>query len=279
MSDHLPTLDEHDENPADPQNESSENASGEMSFLEHLEDLRWTLLKSFIAFSAACVVIAIFLGYFSALLQWPYEFAVTSRSGEQLKGLINTSILGVFSVIFYLMLGGGLALSLPFMLYFFGQFIAPGLTSSELKLLRPSCMAAFLLFIVGASFSFFVLVPAALRASILFNELLGFEALWTAASYYGLMTWMVIGVGMAFEFPLILLILVYLNVINVDQLVKFRKLSFVVFLCIGAVVTPTTDPVTFILLALPLTILYELAIIGARRIPQKEAPIEEEDIL
>lgn len=237
----------------------------EMTFLDHLEDLRWTIAKSFMAFGIACFLIAFFLSQFSELLRWPYEFAVSGRD-IQMSGLINTSILGVFSVIFYLLIGGGLALSLPFILYFIAQFVIPGLNERELHMVRPACLAAFLLFILGAAFSFFVLVPAALRASIIFNEMLGFAPLWTAASYYGLLTWMVLGVGIAFQFPLVLLILVFLELLTKAQLVGFRKYSIVLFLCIGAVVTPTTDPVTFILLALPMSLLYELAIIGAGRI-------------
>lgn len=238
---------------------------GQMSFLDHLEDLRWTLVKSFSAFGVACILIGLFLTRFSELLRWPYLFAVSGREIE-MSGLINTSILGVFSVIFYLLLGGGFALSLPFILYFIGQFVSPGLNERELRLLRPACLGALILFIAGAAFSFFILVPAALRASIIFNEMLGFAPLWTAASYYGLLTWMVLGVGIAFQFPLVLLILVFLEILSKAQLVAFRKYSIVLFLCIGAVVTPTTDPVTFILLALPMSILYEIAIIGAGRL-------------
>lgn len=247
-----------------------EEESGHMGFLEHLEDLRWTLFKSICAFGIACILIGVFLAQFSDVLRWPYDFAVGGRELE-MSGLINTSILGVFSVIFYLLLGGGFALSLPFVLYFIGQFVAPGLNERELKLLKPACTLAFILFFLGSTFSFFILVPAALRASIIFNEILGFAPMWTAASYYGLLTWMVMGVGIAFQFPLVLMILVFLDILTRSQLIGFRKYSIVLFLCIGAVVTPTTDPVTFILLAVPMSILYELAILGAGRIERKRA--------
>jgi sec-independent protein translocase protein TatC len=250
--------------------DEADDEAEQMTFLDHLEDLRWTLFKSFIAFGVACVLIGLFLTHFSELLRWPYSFAVHGRDIE-MSGLINTSILGVFSVIFYLLLGGGFALSLPFILYFIAGFVSPGLNERELKLLRPACGGAFLLFILGACFSFFVLVPAALRASIIFNQMLGFAPLWTAASYYGLLTWMVLGVGIAFQFPLVLLILVFLDVLSHAQLVAFRKYSIILFLSIGAIVTPTTDPITFILLALPMSLLYELAIVGARRLERKRA--------
>ena len=91
------------------------------------------------------------------------------------------------------------------------------------------------------------------------------------------MVWMVLGVGIAFQFPLVLLILVFIGLLSHTQLVNFRKYSIVLFLCIGAVVTPTTDPVTFILLAGPMSILYELAILGARRIERKRLEDEEEE--
>ncbi|MEX0329900.1 MAG: twin-arginine translocase subunit TatC [Puniceicoccaceae bacterium] len=265
----LPTVDSIDDLP------EPEEEAGQMSFLDHLEELRWTLFKSFISFGLACILIGVFIAQFSDILRWPFDFAVSGREIE-MSGLINTSILGVFSVIFYLLLGGGLALSLPFILYFVGSFVAPGLNERELRLLRPACTAAFVLFLAGAAFSFFVLVPAAMRASIIFNEMLGFAPLWTASSYYGLLTWMVLGVGIAFQFPLVLLILVYLEIISRAQLVGFRRYSIVIFLCIGALVTPTTDPVTFILLAFPMSLLYELAIFGAKRIEGRIRQ-EEED--
>ena len=80
--------------------EENADAEGQMTFLDHLEDLRWTLVKSFTAFGLACLLIGAFLTRFSSILRWPYTFAVTGREIE-MAGLINTSILGVFSVIFW----------------------------------------------------------------------------------------------------------------------------------------------------------------------------------
>lgn len=239
-----------------------------MSFLEHLEELRWVLLKSFLAFLLSAVIVIVFISYFSEILRWPYEFAFAGREDVH-KGLINTSILGVFSVMFYIMLGAGISLSLPFILYFVAQFVAPGLTEKELSVLRPVCLLAFALFLSGCAFSFFVLVPTALRASVILNEFLGFEAMWTASNYYGMLAWMVLGVGAAFQFPLLLVILVYLEFISTELLRNYRAHAFVVFLCLGAIVTPTTDPVTFLLLALPLSVFYEAAIFGGARVERQ----------
>jgi sec-independent protein translocase protein TatC len=251
----------------------------EMPLLDHLEELRWVLVKSLAAFLIACILVAVFLTLFADMMQWPYRFAVRGESVMAMgaEGLINTSILGVFSVIFYLIIGGGFSLSLPAALFFLSQYIAPALTHRELKMLRPACYTALGLFLLGCLFSFFVLVPAALRASLLFNEMLGFQPFWTASSYYALLVWMVLGVGMAFEFPLILLILIHLEILSTQFLRTYRRHSFVVFLCIGALVTPTTDPVTFIFLALPMYLLYEAAIVAGVRLERwKAAQVDDE---
>lgn len=260
----------------DPDTEEDQPDREGMSFFDHLEDLRWTIGKCFIAFFVAAVLVGLFLAQFSGLLQWPYHFATSGRE-MQMEGLINTSILGVFSVIFYLLIGGGFSLSLPFMLYFVAQFVAPGLTEKEMKLLKPFCSMAFGLFLIGVLFSFFILAPAAMRASIVFNELLGFTPLWTAASYYALLTWMVLGIGIAFQFPLVLMILIFIGILSVKQLENFRRYSIVVFLIVAALVTPTTDPVTFLILAIPMSILYEGAIVGGRRIESNRARQREMD--
>ena len=268
-------------------------SSGEMGFLDHLEELRRTILYCVLALVIACALVMVFMKLFAGFLNWPLQMAlghdvrivdllpgvngeVPGAQGEVNKahpegaparqfGLITTSPMAVFSVILQVCFLGGIALALPFILYFVGRFVSPGLTPRELAVLRPSCAAAFALFLFGALFSYAVLVPASLKASIFFNELFGFQVLWSADRYYGLLVWMTIGIGISFEFPLLLTILVYLGVVEVDKLRRYRPHSLVVFLIVGAVVTPTTDPFTFLILVLPMSLLYEVSIwISAR---------------
>ena len=266
---------------------------GEMGFLDHLEELRRTILYCVLALVIACAVVMVFMRLFAGFLNWPLQMAlgnevrivevqpglhaeVPGGAGEADKvrpegsagrqfGLITTSPMAVFSVILQVSFLGGIALALPFILYFIGRFVSPGLTPRELAVLRPGCAAAFTLFLFGALFSYAVLVPASLKASIFFNELFGFQVLWSADRYYGLLVWMTIGIGISFEFPLLLTILVYLGVVEVERLRRYRPHSLVVFLIVGAVVTPTTDPFTFLILVLPMSLLYEVSIwISAR---------------
>ncbi|MFP4282029.1 MAG: twin-arginine translocase subunit TatC, partial [Opitutales bacterium] len=237
-----------------------DEASG-MSFLDHLEELRWTLLKCLGAFLAACVLIGLFLAKFASLLRWPFDFATRGRPEMAFGDLINTEMLGAFSVMFQLFFVGGFIFSLPAMLFFIGQFIFPGLNTHERKILLPAALGAFGLFVTGATFCFFVLLPAGLRASFFMNDLLGFELILRASSYYGLLLWATMGVGAAFEFPLLLLVLIHLGVLTVDQLRHYRRHAIVGFLVLSAVVTPTPDPITFLFLAVPLYLLYEFSIL------------------
>lgn len=242
-----------------------------MGLLDHLEDLRWTLFKSAMAFAIASAGILCFLGPISEALQWPLHFAMEGRSpGHGSGALVNTSILGVFSVLFYLVVGGGFALSLPFILFFIGQFVSPALNAREVRLLRPFCLTAMALFLGGAGFSFFILCPATIKAAVALNDIFGFEPFWSASSYYSLIVWMVAGVGLAFEFPLVLIVLIYLGLVSTATLSEYRRLAMVGFLCLSAAITPTTDPITFMLLALPLYVLYEIAIFFGRRVERRQ---------
>ena len=239
-----------------------------MLFWEHLEELRRVLLWILLSLGAGCALVALFLREIAFALNWPLSVAVGEGAGK-LQGLVTTSPMGVFSVVFQVCFLGGFALALPFILYFVARFIAPGLNRREVAVLRPGCVAAFGLFWAGSSFSYFILVPASLRAAMFFNQLLGFELIWSADRYYGLLVWMVLGVGFSFEFPLILLLLVYTGILNTAKLRAYRPHSIVAFLVLAALITPSTDPFTFLFLAIPMTLLYEVSIWLSSRLEQR----------
>ena len=254
--------------PLDQELDSPEPKEG-MPLLKHLDQMRSTVLYCLAALLAGSLAMALFLPFIATFLKWPLVWA----GGSEVQ-LYTTSIMGVFVVALKVCLLGGLGVSLPLMLYFIARFIAPGLTARELALLRPACCFVFILFVVGAVFSFFVLVPASIRAALFLNEQLGYTEIWTADRYYGLLTWMVFGVGLVFELPLIIILLVYAGLVTHGQLVRFRPYSVLVFLGLAAVITPTTDPFTFILLAAPMALLYEIALRVARGIERHAKVLE-----
>jgi sec-independent protein translocase protein TatC len=253
-----------------------------MGFLDHLEELRGTLIKSAVVLVIFVTLIGVFLKQFSAALLWPFHSTV-AQYPELNAGLITTSPMAVFSVIIQLCLLGGLTMSLPFILYFVGQFVAPALTPREKKLVLPAAIGAMLLFLGGALFSYFFIVPSAIKVSIELNRLLGFELLWTADRYYAMLVWLVLGIGVTFEFPLVILILVFLEFVTVAKLRRIRRVMIIVFFVIAAIVTPTPDPLTQSLVALPMCALYEISILLAAALERKRArdraAEEAEDVL
>ena len=246
-----------------------------MGFLDHLEELRWTIGKSVLVFAIIFVVMAIFLKDVSTVLNWPLNRAFAD-STERI-GLVTTSPMAVFSVYLQVCFLGGLFGALPFVLFFIGKFVAPALNPREARILLPACITSFVLFIVGGAFAYFVLVPSAIKISVYFNELLGFELIWSADRYYGLLTWMVLGMGAAFQFPMVIQVLVYLGIVDVARLKKLRRVMIVVFFIISAIITPTPDPLTQSMVAVPMILLYELSIQVAGRVARARAEGLESD--
>ena len=248
--------------PTDPEPEKKDANS--MGFLDHLEELRWTIGKSLIVFAIIFVVMAVFLKDVAQILNWPLNRAF-ANAGEQ-TGLVTTSPMAVFSVYLQVCFLGGLFGSLPFVLYFLGRFVAPALNQREARVLLPACIISFILFMMGGLFAYFVLVPSAIKVSVYFNALLGFDLIWSADRYYGLLVWMVLGMGAAFQFPMVIQILVYLGIVDVPKLKSIRRIMIVVFFVISAIITPTPDPLTQCMVAGPMIILYELSIYVAGRV-------------
>lgn len=239
-----------------------------MGFLDHLEELRWTLIKCAVVFVIFVTVIAYNLNEASHLLSAPLD-DVKADYPQFKTELITTSPMGVFSVIINICLIGGLLAALPFWLFFVGQFVAPALTSREKGVLVPTAASAFLLFLGGAAFGYFLLTPSTIRVSYELNALFRFDPMWTADNYYSLLMWLVLGMGGAFEFPLIVVLAVYMGLIEIATLRQYRRHAIVVIFVIAAFVTPTPDPINQCLFAVPLIVLYELAIIVASRIGRR----------
>lgn len=240
-----------------------------MGFLEHLDELRWTLVKCSIAFVVFAALIGIFLKESNDVLMWPLNY-VRAENAKLVLELGTSAPMEGFSVIIQMCTMGGLLMAAPFMLFFIGQFVAPALSERELKAVLPVCGSALVLFTLGAAFSFFLLVPSTLRVAVEINDLFGFVMRWTPASYYSLLMWLVLGVGAAFEFPLLIVLAVYIGMLKVATLRKFRRHAIVVIFIIAAVVTPTPDPFTQTMMAAPLYVLFELAIIAGAYVERKK---------
>ena len=177
---------------------------------------------------------------------------------------------------------GGITIALPFILVFVAQFVLPALRVKEKKWVFRLAGMGSVLFMLGGAFCYFVIMQVALWASVGFAGMLGFGAdEWMAEEYIGFVCKFMVGMGLAFEMPMILLFLVKIGILNYEKLSKLRMYAVVANIILAAVITPTGDPVTLALVAVPMQLLYELSTIiawfMARKQAREEAAFGDED--
>jgi sec-independent protein translocase protein TatC len=165
-----------------------------------------------------------------------------------------------FFVAFHIAFYASLIVSAPFWMYYLGGFILPALNIRERKALFPWLGWSVFLFLAGVLATYFVLLPVALRASVAYSDLLGFAGLdWRADDYISFVTRFVFGMGLGFQFPVIVLFLVKIGLITHAHLAKYRRHVCVLSFILGAVLT-TPEVITQVAMAIPLYLLYEICI-------------------
>ncbi len=174
--------------------------------------------------------------------------------------LHNLSPAEAFFVAFRVGLYGAIVVAAPFWIFFMGQFFLPALSVKEKKIFFQWLGWGTLLFFCGVALTYFVLLPIALRASVEYSQLMGFEAFdWRADAYIGFVTKFIVGMGIGFQFPIVVLLLVKIGVLTHQQLAHYRRHVIVLSLVLGALLT-TPEVVTQVAMAVPLYILYETSI-------------------
>ena len=185
--------------------------------------------------------------------------AVTARM-EQGVDLVNLGPATAFFLAVEMAIYGGIAMASPFLLYFIGNFVFPALRMNEKKYTYYGLGFGLLLFVMGVSFCYFVLMPVALKASVQYSEWMGFSVYqWRAEDYIRFVSKFLLGMGLGFELPVVILVLVKIGLIGYRQLAAFRRYMIVINLVLGAVLT-TPEVITQILMAIPLQILYEITV-------------------
>jgi sec-independent protein translocase protein TatC len=227
-----------------------------MSLWEHLADLRNRLLRAMLAVIAGTVVGAVFAGQMLDYMRGPYCRAADIQDACQLVVLGPTgSIVAYFRVA--LMIGGVLAV--PLVSYQIMMFILPGLTRKEKRVVLMSLPAISILFVIGASFAWFVLMPPALGFLEGFQPTL-FKPEWTAPLYINFVTSLIFWMGVAFETPLVFFVLALLGMVSAGSLIHNWRVAIVGAAVAAAMITPTVDPVNMALVMAPLLTLYILSI-------------------
>ena len=165
-----------------------------------------------------------------------------------------------FFVAFHIAFYGALVLSAPFWIYFLGGFILPALHVRERKAIFGWLGWGLLLFVIGVLMTYFLMLPLALRASVEYSNLLGFDAYdWRADDYISFVTHFIFGMGLGFQFPIVVLFLVKVGILTHRDLAKYRRHVCVLSFILGAVLT-TPEVITQVAMAIPLYLLYEICI-------------------
>jgi sec-independent protein translocase protein TatC len=155
---------------------------------------------------------------------------------------------------------GGLLLAAPFVFYFIAQFLVPALKSKEKLFFKKALYPAVALFLIGISLCYFVIMPVALKAAEAYSKWMGVEMLfWNADEYFSFTTKFMLGMGLGFEMPVILLALVKIGVLDYAKLAAWRRYMILINLVLGALLT-TPEVLTQVLMFVPLQVLYETTI-------------------
>ena len=241
----------------------------EMPLLDHLEELRWRLIKSFSSIITFAIVGFIFSNELIHILSLPIEHT------EPRLELLNTTILGVFLAKMRVAVVVGIIFSLPVIIFQVWRFISPGLLEDE-KVFAPLLIITTIVsFVVGSTFSYFVMIPWSLKFFAILNYgLPGLINYVTITDYLNYITILIMFTGMAFELPVIIFLLAKLGIVNTPMLRKLRRFAYLIILVLSAVFTPA-DPFTMLGVAIPMIILYEISIFVAKVVKQKEVESQE----
>ena len=235
----------------------------QMSFWDHLEELRGTLIRSALVLCALIVPALIFKDILFRIILYPCSEAFPIYRLLPFKSelnLINIDISAQFFTHLKASLCFALVVGMPFILIELWRFIKPALYPSEKKVLTPAALLSLLLFYLGAAVGYFIVLPVCLQFFLNYSVSESIQNTISLTSYMSMFFSMVLLIGLTFELPIIILVLNRLGILTLSTLRKGRKIAFVLVLLLSAFITPS-DPFSMFVLALPLYLLYEFAIL------------------
>ena len=240
-----------------------------MTLVEHLTELRKRLIICVIA--VAIGMLAGFLLY-GQIFDWlisPYKDIAANHPTIGGGRLLQTDPLEGFSIRMKTAGYAGIALAMPVLLWQLWQFVSPGLYSHEKRYAVPFVLSAIMLFVLGALLAYFTL-PRAFEFLIDIGGD-GFVTGYTAGKYFRLVTYMMLAFGIGFEFPIVLIFLQMAGILDTATLRKGRRFAIVGICVLVAVITPSGDPISMLMLSVPMVVFYELAIVIGSVITKRQA--------
>lgn len=231
-----------------------EQEEGGMTFLEHLEELRWRLIKSILGI----VVGSIICGIFADFLMNNFLLAPALKTNPPML-LINLKPYGQMLLYMKVVLSCGLILSIPFTLYQFWKFFEPGLMPNEKRYVSLAVFFSSLCFLTGIAFAYYIMLPTALEFFVSFGTTAISNNI-SVEEYFGFIISIMLAAGFIFELPVISFLLSKLGILKPSFMRKYRKHAIVLILLTAGILTPSPDITSQLLLGVPFFILYELSI-------------------
>ena len=260
-----------------------------MSFIDHLEDLRWHVIRSVIAVLIGAIVVFIYSdfvvndilfaptrsNFISA--RWLCSLGHKIGIGNTLcfpevkaKFLENT-MTGQFIASFTLAFIGGFIIAFPYVFWEFWKFLKPALSPNELKKTGGIIFWVSFLFFAGVAFGYFILTP--FMVNFYFNYKLSpqIEIMPSFSDYLENLVYTTAGIGVLFQMPLLVMVLARIGIVTGSFLRKYRRHAFIIILIAAAIITPSTDPFSLTIVTIPLYLLFEASVVIASRIEKRKA--------
>lgn len=267
-----------------------------MSFIGHLEALRWHLVRGVVVWLATAISIFVFI-------DWIYDNIILAPSSEnfitygalcrfghwlhlgdglcmppvKIKFLV-TEVNGTFTSALSIAMIGGIIVAFPYLFWELWRFVKPALSAKEKKYARGSIFWVSLCFFAGAAFGYYLLAPFTFNflASFTLGKSGAIQYQPSINDYVDTLNNLILGCGIAFELPVLAYILGKIGIISSSFLKKYRKYAFVIILIVAAVITPSPDWTSQTIVAIPLLLLYEISVIIVSRVDKKKEKEERE---
>jgi len=268
----------------------------EMSFVDHLEALRWHIMRSALVWLAAAITIFVFI-------DWIYDNIILAPSSEKfitygalckfgnwlgvgdslcmppvkIKFLVN-EVNGTFTSAINIAMVGAVIIAFPYIFWELWRFVKPALSVKEKKYARGSILWVSLCFFTGAAFGYYLLAPFTFNflATFTLGKSGAIEYQPTINDYIDSLTNLILGCGIAFELPILAFVLAKIGLISAGFLKKYAKYAFVIILLVAAIITPSPDMTSQIIVAAPLLLLYWISILLVSGVDRKRAKQEKE---
>jgi len=266
----------------------------EMSFIQHIDELRKHIFRSVIAIVLGSVVIAYFNHFVvRKILMGPAHndfltYKLLCKAGKYF-GLADTlclqtiqiniqsnTVSGQFNVFLNIILIGGFILAFPYVFWQFWKFVKPALKKNELKNTRGVIFWVSTLFFIGVLFGYFIIAPYTINFFASFSLDDNIQNIWTIASYFNTIVPLILGSGLAFQLPLVLYFLSKIGVVSAVFLRKYRRHAILIIVIFVSIITPP-DMLSTIICSIPLILLYEISIFLSNRVEKNKLKEEKKE--